>query len=1058
MPNGIISQIAVISDILVEKYVKELAGSSTIIADKVRKIFAWQKNPQDVSFEEFLRREFQIEEGKKIDFKDLRNPNLIATLDHYAKINDILKKLRVIANQQYATEELPNLTADSLEYVLRNLKDKETSPQDVQKCLDQARFTPVLTAHPTNPTSVEYTKVAMELAEAFAEGKWDLVDKKLREVFKVEMSGEKKTQAQEVEELLIYFRGIYDGLPLQYETMQKSVDKFYPGLKLPQNMTEIAIWGPGDGDGNPNSTEASLRSCVQEFEKAIKEKYKQDLKEIGVDVDMQDFEDVEGFLGYLQGYKRSANEAQDFGMVKKLDSLITKVHTFGFHYAKIDMRHEANDIMNATKQLVKHGFKTAYPQYEVPDLENQADLEILLRDENIMAVIRNLDYKKCNFEPKYDELTKRLFGRFQVVAQNPQFFRQVIIAEFKDPVQIAATAFLLRVTGNKFAEKGALPIVPLAESKEDLEKLPADICASFGDEEYFEHIRQTGQVVFMIAKSDAQRRSGPGVHYAQKYTIVESLEAIFTDLIEKGEDPSLYDVIPYNGGGNALQRGGGRITEVNAIYGRYALTAMDNLRKKYAGNEEVLAQIDKIIIKAPFLTTQGQQNGILYGTPEVAAATCEAFTSQAVYAAAKFAGLIPDNEIDAKITKEQVLDIIARFDISHFPAHLQALITNESSTVQDLLGDPELRDFYKAAVESLLHELSEVAVDHYVDHIGTETMKEMTPVVALMTKGPWLFTVNNNLSSRPSVRAVAESQGETISGAQGAKKSLLQQRAIGTEKLCAHSGTNILTWFGWSKAIEALKIEGFDPHTIYTSSKTFRDSMRSAATSIAMTNWDKAWQTLLGQEMPDSAHSHYFEALEASYKEKMAQGRQGEISDEESLCFLKGEAERTARLIYQAITGKEPARNFQLLEKFSILQEEIDLRKENTVFGDALEGLMNALANKSPREPFDRELKKLVQEVYCATETSSTAPIGAINTITRHKEVAAREKDQIISPDFFDQEDIELAFKMKQARQEGVPLFHRANEMKAQMHEVPTNVAFRHSAAALYERSTGKVL
>ena len=979
----IYEQVEIINEIFLKKYLSELQDFNPVIAGKLKKIFDFQKENITKTKEEFLellRNQFGIDAVDNLGV--FRAPDLIEAMDHYAKINDISRRLRVIANQQYVTQKLSTKTADAFEYVLNVFENREKmSPEQVQQVIDEGRFLPSLTAHPTNPNSVEYTRKAMELVDAITKNDQDLVEEKLKNVVREKITDlKKKTQQQEVEEGLLYLDEIYNGISLQYEHMQKAIDKsaYRDQVHLPRNMNQIAVWLAGDGDGNPTATEESLLMNVEMFKKRIKELYEAELKEMGYEdwkldqySDPQDFiDDLEMSRQLILNGKYSDEDKKYYD--EKFDSLITKVHTFGFHYAKIDVRHEANDIMKVTMSLLKVvGVNTE-------NLENK-DLLALLDNEYVIKRIKDLDYKANNFG-KDDALVKRLFGRFKVIAQNPEFFEKMIIAEFKEPKQISAVLLMLRASGNKVCEEGAhLSVVPLAESKPDLDKLDEDIAGALSQPKYLEHIKQTKKIYFMIAKSDTIRRDGVGAQISQEMAVRNSIKATIKTLLEAGEDLTGYEILPFNGGGHALQRGGGRITELASVYGRYALRALEELQEEGYDYEN----LKKIKISAPCLTTQGHQNGILYQNSEVAAGTLEAFASQSIYAAARRLGFSRDNVVDE----------------SKFPLELK-------------IKDPNFKKELAKETDSLIREISDRAVGDFKKHIGEETSKTESPIVKLYKNASWLFTMTGNCSSRPGVRGADGGEPKTIEEAKGAKTSLLLQRAIGVEKICAHSATNLISWFGWRSGLQDMEDKNFDLNKLYAASKTFRDYMRSAAISLYMTNFETSWRMMIGKERPYEVR---IKTLDALYQEKMDSGRQAEITNEETLSFLECEAERTKALIYKAITGKEAEGDYDIMEQFSILKAEVDVREKNCSFSEFLEAIISNIANKKPKEELDESLLRMVKTVYCGSDISCGAPISSLLTTTKtrsdllYRLPSPYEADQI-DPHFFDEDDYDRHF------------------------------------------------
>jgi len=292
MPS-ISDQIEEINKRFVQIYINQLAESEGASEEEVgmlTEILNFQASDER-SFEDCVRfmkdRIFRKSAGEKISFKDFKGNVLLAkVMSNLAKINDLSRRIRIIANQQFVDQDFSKTIADSPEYVFNVFKKEGVSLKDMQSFIDNVTVSTATTSHPTNPASVEYTKSAMELAGAIADfsssHRLDFVQEKMREIIAKPMTAEKKTQQKEVEEGLLYLKSIYHSVPFAYGDLRKAADKSlgYGRLNFPEKLFNFAVWITGDGDGNPNSTEETLRYNIAEFRKAIKELYCEDLAKI----------------------------------------------------------------------------------------------------------------------------------------------------------------------------------------------------------------------------------------------------------------------------------------------------------------------------------------------------------------------------------------------------------------------------------------------------------------------------------------------------------------------------------------------------------------------------------------------------------------------------------------------------------------------------------------------------------------------------------------------------------------------------------------------------------
>lgn len=981
--SNISEQIEKINKILLETYIDQLSLAKSDIANALRAILKFQE--KDHSYEEFIAFMKSNLFGKNngeisiADFKENSFP--VQVMEEFAKINDISRRIRIIANQQYFDQNFSKTVADSPEYVFKKFKDAQIEPQEVKEFLDEVTISTATTSHPTNPNSVEYTKAAMELAEEIAQfphsANIEALEEKMQKVIDTPIAGPKKTQKDEVAEGLLYLKSIYDSVPLVYRDLQnEAFDSGYSFLNMPKKLFNFAVWITGDGDGNPNSTEESLRHNITEFRKAIKELYAQDIDKLVISPEQKEelkmmlkHNSASEFAEKIDSYKIAGKYELNYS----LDNLIAKVNNFGYHFAKIDIRHESGDIMKTVAGLLK---EVGAIQDLKEDLTSD-QLKTFLKDPDLIQRIANLDHTQIK-----DELTRRIFGRLKLIGKNPDMCDKFIIAEFKEEKNIQAVLLLLKAAGHKVGQEGAqINIVPLAEERDTLRTLPQDLAKSLSDPDYLKHVKNTKEIYFMIAKSDTVRRGGVGAQEAQETAVRESIKSIIRTLLEKGiTDLENYKIIPYNGGGHALQRGGGRMTELPAVYGRYARKALKELRREFRRDPEKLAAIKKAKISVPCFTVQGHQNYILFNpAQEVGKGTLRSLISQAIYSQAKANEKVKDREVEG----------------------------NEN------LDDEKL---HEATV------FAELARDYVCDNAVKsydQVLDKNGPINQLFDNACWVLTKLNNKSSRASVRGIAEGEKlQTIGQIKGTKNTLLDQRAIGVEKICSHNGTNLVSWFGWADGLQALKDEirqgneNYSLHEMYQSCKSMRDYMRSSAISLYTADFDVSWNMMLGQPRPDKDQINRYAQ---SYLAKIQYNKSAEIDPIETMAFIESEAERTAKLIYEAMTGKEAGPDFKfgdLMERWPETKKEIDNRAKQCKMGRVMEALITNLSNKNPSVEVNKNLFSAYENIYCGVDTAVNAPISMMLSLTRKRTQQAEQEKH---------EEIPLA-KALSAKDKGIAL------------------------------------
>jgi phosphoenolpyruvate carboxylase len=435
----------------------------------------------------------------------------------------------------------------------------------------------------------------------------------------------------------------------------------------------------------------------------------------------------------------------------------------------------------------------------------------------------------------------------------------------------------------------------LSESADDLINLEENIADLLENETYRNHIIAKGKLYYMIAKSDTQRRDGVGAHFAQEFA-VEKVTNIVARRATKY--PSLQNVklIPFNGAGHALQRGGGRIDEIPNIYAKAAMRGLYWLKNKHDFN-----------ILPPALTTQGHQNGILFSY-----ANCVNFLtsyfSQSLYAKFKMRGLIADSEIP----------------------NVEARKYRES--------------FFNAARKNYWEEVSTLS----------------SPINLLFTQGPWASVELSNVSSRPSKRV------------ENYALQLIDQRAIGTEKMCAHSGTHLISWYSARAGLEEIGLKA--GRFMYLNDKATRDSFRNIAMSLFMCDFEISWKMMIGKNHPKLEE---IENLAAKYKQNQI-----------TLAHLEIEAIKTAALIHKIIVNEDLICSLTpqnlLNELWPNLANRIKNREKKLKFTHLIEAKLTFnLPENEKRYPNNSQLKQLFRAINAACTGSEAPNITLIRSINR---------------------------------------------------------------------------
>ncbi|CAF0727134.1 unnamed protein product [Adineta steineri] len=905
------------------RFIKQIAKENSKHANHLRKIFHISTNGD---------RQARCDVYQKIldeyPFGSVEREKL---LDYYAKIMDLERRVRKFVNAKIYNEKIENenstATADRFDYVFSRLDQANVEPEIVKEFFNSnalAIFS--LTMHPTNPTSLQYTtKGGLPFDKHL-----DDEDKEFHGLLKIlqdlELAGRKKTVEEEVEETIAILDIIYDTSPKVRDQLIESL-KDYPSysnvIDVNRPLIQPSIWAAGDGDGNENADIKALEQAVKQLKQRIKQLYLNDIEKLSSDKTKTIEEKLKN-----NSYKNADELIDDLKDIPNAKDLIYKIKTFGFHYAQIDIRHNAIDIMETFSHLIK--VNNLNDDFLSLSLEEQKKcINQWINDDEVIKKLMTTDE---DILTKSSKTAGRVFGRLKLIKNNLDTFNKLIIAETHSIINVLASFLLLKASGNCVAEQGTIiDIVTLSESVKDLQELPNLINELIDDPIYRKHLSYRQKLIPMIAKSDTIRRNGRGAESSQEEALGK-VYAMSEQFRKKYPELKNVTVNGYSGGGAALQRGGGRVTEVPHNNGRAA---------RYFGAKTIGPSL---------LTIQGHQMQILFSPISICLHTLESLVAQNLHARAQ-TELKPNGE-HYVLPRRAPQGHDERKNIAHFHKACQVM-----------------RDTYYSFMGELDDDTDKDSGNHNFNQ--------------LFSNAPWVSVILGNLSSRPSKRGGGQgtdSDKITVRSLRGDNPKLLNNRAITVERISAHSGTHFLTYLSVYEGLKSINYD--DLHEMYLCGKSCRDFMRNTALSLHMTDFDFAWQTMIGQPRPSKDQI----ALLAKnfHREKNEKN-----TNEEILAWLEIYANDVAKLVYKCILNKDPTDDFNLQTPlkcgFSNLAQQLTLREESDEFGRYAEADMTNFMNHNLDYILGEHERATLQSCYAAADVVN-APEGGLNIeLTRTK-------------------------------------------------------------------------
>lgn len=949
-------------------YIETLRRSDPQAARLINKKLSLQRDLQDKT--ERLRAYVEFWEG-------LDEEQQLLLSSHDAKINHLARVARIMATTDvvWAHNTLKPTNAGSIDFVIESFRKEGVAAAQLQKFLDEnavAWFS--LTGHPTNPMTVSYTLAQIKVAEVIANPISTPSDlkKALSNLCGLPVSGPSKTPLEEAEETLGTLDVIYDSALGCRRLFEDALEKYgyaAEGVRIRKALLRPCVWTLGDGDGNENMTDKVLRDGIVLHRDRIAQRYAKTCnliiaaaKREGIDAAvLRSIKALAAEIGKSSGKNDSvrdeelcARDAEDLSEKiiatesgRLLDDLAFLLRCFGRGFGKIDLRHNARDIMETIEVLFHECDLMDKSRFSGLSLDEKGFvLSSWLEDTEVLQILS----EKISSGVK-KKMAARIVGRLRVIGENPDMCDKLIVAETTHPAHALAALFLLKITGNSVGcVDSRIDIIILSESVADLIGIGRTLETLLENETFRGHVAARRRLIAMIAKSDTTRQDGRGeAEYAQYEAAVEVYRV--TDLMKR-KYPDLESVLVSikNGGGHALQRGGGRVTEIPAVHGRAAADAR-------------VADIGPSA-----LTVQGQQQTILFCPGKTAVGTLEALAAQNLYTKAGVHGETQPPQFSRNINRQY-----ARTD-----AWLFARMAGKA--FDDLVsGNPAIDELLVAAPWLSMK----------AGNVSSRPARRGEKPV-----GPGVTP--------------AEAKGKNPRALQG--RAISGERLTAHACLPVFS---ILGMVEAMEAVQSKGAAHINPekygdplHHLYRAHKIQRDGARATINAAAMADFDIAWPLLAGRNRPDRR------TVEKLASEFMHSPKNHANRSEVTLAFLEEYFLCAEKLTYEMVSGQKPKKTMQHGDAFRKLwpdlAQQVEQRDRAVEFSRAIEAHRTRQFDANPDKPLSEKSFRITQAIYAAANVVN-APVGILATRTRLEpvqEIGESGKTRFMRPQSYQEKKI----------------------------------------------------
>lgn len=462
----------------------------------------------------------------------------------------------------------------------------------------------------------------------------------------------------EVREGLYYFeRVVLDLVPRLYRTLARGLEEVF-GEEPPRLSTFLRYgsWIGSDMDGNPHVTPEVLRDTLEDQQRLLLGRYvdllwqlvaelsssvryvevSQDLErslhadrvrfpEVWAEIAEVNREEpyrakvafmherlqrtlrrVEGgyegptaFLEELRLLRRSLESHGGTVLASgRLEDLTRLTETFGFHLAALDLRLHAEEVTAAATALTEALGVTGYDALEEVDRVRVLG-ELLSRGGEASQGARPLEREG----PRAAEAMREIPGLQDVYGS--EAVETYIVSMTSRASQVLEALLLARVAGLYApGEASHVDLVPLFETRDDLEKASGIMEALYTHEAYGDHLTlRDGRQEVMLGYSDSNKDAG---FLASRWALYRAQ----VDLSRGAEEHGV-DLLLFHGRGGSISRGGGPTHAAvlaqppESANGRMKLTEQGEvIAAKYADPDLALRETD-LLMSALLLQTAG---------------------------------------------------------------------------------------------------------------------------------------------------------------------------------------------------------------------------------------------------------------------------------------------------------------------------------------------------------------------------------------------------------------------------------------------------------------------
>ena len=460
---------------------------------------------------------------------------------------------------------------------LRSLKETASAENKLEllkNYLEEFKVRIVLTAHPTQFYPGSVLGIITDLTEAIKENDLTRIHQLLAQLGKTPFFKHKKpTPYDEAVSLIWYLENVfYKSFGTVYDYIQQNI---FEGEHIQNDIINIGFWPGGDRDGNPFVTPEITLKVASRLRETIIKNYYRDLRQLKRKVS---FVGVEDRITALEGemHKIITNKKTDLTLdhlvselkeikteiiqkhqslyAPEVNSLLNKIHLFGFHFSSLDIRQDSrahakvfNDMVNLLIESGSSIFPANYHSLSeskqistLSQIEGRFDMD-LISDKETLKALKTMAAIKSIQETNGEKAANRyIISNNQTTLNVMQLYAMLKLVAFEDELTV--------------------DIAPLFETITDLENAPSVMEELYTNPNYIDHLKARGnRQTIMLGFSDGTKDGG---YLMANWAIYLAKERLTT--ISRKHDIT---VIFFDGRGGPPARGGGKTHNFYASLG-----------------------------------------------------------------------------------------------------------------------------------------------------------------------------------------------------------------------------------------------------------------------------------------------------------------------------------------------------------------------------------------------------------------------------------------------------------------------------------------------------------